>query len=161
MKRTFFRLTMVALLAGCETSANPIDALFGNGNNVLTQAQASGSWSFTLQRTNTFSCPAGSLPNGQVLTTQIAAATDGTVSTSTSTWRDPSGNTRPLSGSISLATGITRLTFGAGNTAAGMELRGTMTSAGSFSGTVTDPEAGLAFMFSSGCEYTATGTKTA
>jgi hypothetical protein len=41
-----------------------------------------------------------------------------------------------------------------------MELRGTMTSVGTFTGTLTDPAPGFSPMFSvGGCEYTASGTK--
>ena len=160
MKRIAVCLTLLIALAACENSADPLGGFGGDGGGgVLTQAQASGTWSFTLNRTNTLACPVGSLPSGQVLTTNIVAGTDGSVSSTTSSWRDPSGNLRPLSGTVRLTDGVTSLLFNSGSGAA-MELRGTMTPTGAFSGTMTDPAAGFAFVFSGGCEYTAAGTKT-
>jgi hypothetical protein len=42
-----------------------------------------------------------------------------------------------------------------------MELQGTMSAAGSFTGTLTDPAAGFSQVFGTGgCEYTASGIKT-
>jgi hypothetical protein len=42
-----------------------------------------------------------------------------------------------------------------------MELIGTLRAAGTFTGTVVDPAAGLTPVFSgNGCEYTATGVRT-
>jgi hypothetical protein len=47
------------------------------------------------------------------------------------------------------------------NSTSGMELRGTISAAGTFTGTLTDPAPGLTPLFSvSGCEYLTTGTKT-
>jgi hypothetical protein len=151
---------LVALIA-CENSTDPLGGFGGNGGGgVVSQAQASGTWNFTLNRTSTLSCPAGSLNNGQVLATNIVAGTDGSVSSVSSSWRDPSGNLRPLSGSVRLTDGFTTLLFSAGSGSGAMELRGTMTPNGGFTGTVTDPAPGSAFVFSGGCEYTAAGIKT-
>jgi hypothetical protein len=53
------------------------------------------------------------------------------------------------------------MTSSASNATSGMELRGTIASNGSFTGTLTDPAPGLTPIFSvSGCEYSTTGTKT-
>jgi hypothetical protein len=50
---------------------------------------------------------------------------------------------------------------GSGNSSSAMELRGTISSAGSMTGTLTDPGAGFTPVFSvGGCEYVVTGTKT-
>jgi hypothetical protein len=89
---------------------------------------------------------------------------NGTLTTATSTWRVSSSATvRALAGVVTFSTGRTDLTLypSATNTASGMDLSGTLTAAGSFSGTVTDPSASLTPVFGgTGCEFTATGVKT-
>ncbi len=158
MRPAVFCLTLLLTVAACETSTDPFIG-FG-GTPGITVAQATGNWSFTVQRTSALGCSSGSLANGQVLTASLNVLTDGTLAT-TSFWQNPPTTiVRPLSGSISLGTGISDLFMAAssGSTAA-MELRGTMTSAGSFSGTLTDPAPG-SFQVFGACSYTATGNKT-
>jgi hypothetical protein len=149
-------LSLVVLTAGCEQSTDPF--LFGiGGSGGLTQAQATGNWSFVVTQ-SALACATGSLANGQAITTNLDVLTDGTLSTS-SFWRSPlSTATLTISGTITLGTGITDL-FLSSSSGAEMELRGTMTSTGTFTGTLTDPAAGFLPVFSA-CAYTTTGTKT-
>ena len=161
MRRLGVFLAMMMVVAACETTANPLDGIISGGGGALTQTQAAGNWSFTLQQTTTLPCSSAPLANGTVIATHLDVLTDGTVSSSTSTWVNPiTAGVQTLSGSITLGNGITDLTFtGSGSSA--MEMQGTMTAAGSFNGTLTDPRAGSSQVFGSGgCEYTATGTKT-
>jgi hypothetical protein len=154
-----FCLTLLLSVAACETSTDPFIG-FG-GTPGISQAQATGNWSFTVQQTSTLGCTTGSLANGQVLTASLDVLADGTLATATSIWQNPPTTVvRPLSGSINLSTGFTDLFMAssAGSSAA-MELRGTMTSVGSFSGTLTDPAPG-SFQVFGACSYTATGNKT-
>lgn len=165
MRRIIACITVVTFVAACENSNDPIGGIGGNGGTgAVTQAQASGNWSVTLRRTTTLPCTGGSLPDNQILTTHFDVLTNGTLTTATSTWQNPPTTVvRALSGAIRFTDGFTDLFLfpSATNTSSGMELRGTLTSAGSFSGTLTDPAPGLTPVFSSGgCEYTATGTKT-
>jgi len=157
-------LTLVAFVGACENSADPLIGFPGGGGGAITQVQATGNWSFTVRKTTTLACSGGSLADGQVLTAHMDVLSDGTVTSSTSSWQNPPTVTvRPLSGLVRLSDGFTDLVFfaSAGNTASGMELRGTMSAAGSFTGTMTDPAPGLSPVFSiGGCEYSTTGTKT-
>jgi hypothetical protein len=150
-------LSLVVLTAACEQSKDPF--LFGiGGSGGLTQAQATGNWSFTVTQ-SALACASGSLASGQAITTHLDVLTDGTLS-SASLWQSPlSTATFPVTGSITLGTGVSRL-FLAGSGGAAMELDGTMTSVGSFTGTLTDPEAGVAVPVFSACVYTTTGSKT-
>ncbi|MBC7791874.1 MAG: hypothetical protein H7Z74_18155 [Anaerolineae bacterium] len=160
MRTTLFCLTLLLSVAACETSTDPFIGFSGTG--ALTQAQATGDWSFTVQQSGPLACTSGSLANGQVLTTHLDVLSAGTLAPATSFWQNLStAPQRPLSGSVNLATGATLLlmTSSAGSSSA-MELRGTMTATGSFSGTLTDPEAGSFEVFSA-CAYTTTGNKTA
>ncbi|HEU4747017.1 MAG TPA: hypothetical protein VFS56_00850 [Gemmatimonadaceae bacterium] len=167
MNRIMYAATLTVLLVGCETSTDPIEGIGGNGpgGGAVTQAQASGNWSFTLRRTTTLSCTGGSLPDNQVMLAHLDVTNTGTLSTGTSTWQaSPPGVVRPLSGTLSFSTGLTNLTLfpSVTNTSAAMELTGTLTAAGTFSGTLRDPAPGFTPVFSgNGCEYTATGVKTA
>jgi len=149
-------LTLVFLTAACEQSKDPF--LFGiGGSGGLTQAQATGNWSFVVTQ-SALACASGSLANGQAVTTHLDVQTDGTLSTS-SFWQSPlSTGSLSITGSITLGTGITDL-FLSSSSGAEMELRGTITSTGTFTGTLTDPAAGFLPVFSA-CAYTATGTKT-
>lgn len=149
-------LSLVVLTAGCEQSTDQF--LFGiGGSGGLTQSQATGNWSFIVTQSS-LACAAGSLANGQAVTTHLDVLTDGTLSTA-SFWQGPvSTASLTLTGTITLGTGITDL-FLASSSGAEMELRGTMTSTGTFSGTLTDPAAGFLPVFSA-CAYTTTGTKT-
>jgi len=151
-------LSLLFFVSACETTTDPF---FGFGGTPgLTQAQASGNWSFTLQRTSTLGCTGGSLANGQVLTAILNVQTDGTLA-STSSWQNPPTTVvRPLSGAINLGTGSTDLFMTAASGSSGaMELQGTMTSGGSFTGSLTDPAPG-SFQVFGACAYTASGTKT-
>jgi hypothetical protein len=159
VRPTLFCLTLLLYVAACETSTDPFIG-FG-GTPGISQAQATGNWSFTVQQTSTLGCTTGSLANGQVLTASLDVLADGTLATATSIWQNPPTTVvRPLSGSINLSTGFTDLfmSSSAGSSAA-MELRGTMTSVGSFTGTLTDPAPG-SFQVFGACSYTATGNKT-
>jgi hypothetical protein len=158
VKSTLLCLILIISLAACETTTDPLPGI--GGTVGISAAQASGGWSFTLQRTSTLGCTAGSLADGQVLTAQLSVLADGTVA-ATSTWQNPPTTTiRPLSGAVNLSTGFADLFMSpsAGSSAA-MEMRGTMTAAGSFTGTLTDPAPG-SFQVFGACSYTASGTRT-
>ena len=159
MRRIVLCLTLLVSVAACETSTDPFIG-FG-GTPGISQAQADGNWSFTVQQTSTLGCTSGSLANGQVLTATLDVLADGTLAASTSNWQNPPTTVvRPLSGSIILTSGFTDLFMAAASgSSAAMELRGTMTSVGSFSGTLTDPAPG-SFQVFGACSYTATGSKT-
>jgi hypothetical protein len=152
-------LTLLVLLSACENSTDPFIGFGGDG--AITATQAGGNWSFTVQRTSTLGCTSGSLANGQALTAHLDVLADGTVVTATSTWqRPPETLVRPLSGVITLSTGFASLFMAASaGSSAAMELRGTMTSAGAFTGTLTDPAPG-SFQVFGACSYSASGTKT-
>jgi hypothetical protein len=149
-------LCLVTLTAACEQTKDPF--LFGiGGSGGLTQAQATGNWSFVVTQ-SALACASGSLATGQAISTSLDVLTDGTLGAS-SFWQSPlSTASLSLSGSITLGTGITDL-FLLGSAGAEMELRGTITSTGTFTGTLTDPAAGFLPVFSA-CAYTVTGTKT-
>ncbi len=160
---------LITSLAACEVATEPS---FGTGGGTLppalglTAAQASGSWNFTLRRTvSGVDCPNGSLLiDGQVLPTQISVGTDGTVAVATSAWQYLSNTpVRPLSGQVRLSDGFTDILFRAGGTnlSSAMRLQGSMTSTGTFTGTMTDPAPGFNPVFSiAGCFYNVTGTRT-
>jgi hypothetical protein len=164
--RAMFSFVLLLLVAtACETSSDPLDAIGGTGGGgAITQAQATGNWSISLRRTTTLACGGGSLADGQVLTAHFDVLSDGTLSASTSTWVSPSSSVvRPATGAVRLTDGVTDVFFfaGSGNSSSAMELRGTISSAGSMTGTLTDPGAGFTPVFSvGGCEYVVTGTKT-
>jgi hypothetical protein len=149
-------LSLVVLTAACEQSKDPF--LFGiGGSGGLTQAQAGGNWSFVVTQSS-LACASGSLATGQAIATNLDVLADGTLSTS-SFWQSPlSTASLSLSGTVTLGTGITDL-FLTSTAGAEMELRGTVTSTGTFTGTLTDPAAGFLPVFSA-CAYTVTGTKT-
>jgi len=55
-------LTLLVLTAGCETSSDPfLFGIGGSGGAAITQAQATGDWSFTVTKTNGTSCSTGAL----------------------------------------------------------------------------------------------------
>ncbi len=163
MKRILYTVALTALVTGCEASTDPLGGVggLGPGGGAITQAEASGDWSFTLRRT-TASCSSGSLPDNQVILALLDVINNGTLTTSTSSWRTSPGTTvRGLDGTLRFTDGIGNLILRGSTANTGMELRGTLTSAGAFTGTVSDPAAGLFPVFGSGlCEYTATGVKT-
>jgi hypothetical protein len=162
VKRIVYVAAVLGLLTACEASTDPIDGVGGNGpgGGAITQAQATGDWSFVLDR-QTATCPAGSLPDNQVILAHLDVFSNGTLTTVSSTWQaPPSGAVRTLDGGISFTSGVATLALRgtAANTA--MQLSGTFTAGGNFSGTVSDPRAGSFPVFSSGsCSYSATGVK--
>jgi hypothetical protein len=161
VRRAALLLCMISLTTACETSTDPLDGIIIGGGGAITPAQASGSWTFTLQRTSNFPCT-GALASGQGIPAFIDVATDGTL-TSGSSWQNPiSGAVEPLSGTVGLSNGALRLTFGA-SAGSAMELTsGTMTSSGTVTtATITDPSAGFTQVFGSdACQYTASAIKT-
>ena len=161
MRHIVLCLTLLVSVAGCENSTDPFIGFGGGGG--LSQAEAAGNWSFTLHPSTTPACASGSLADGQVLTAHLDVLADGSVVPATSFWQNPPTTVvRPISagGFITLSSGITDL-FLAASTGSGseMELRGTMRSGGSFSGTVSDPNPGRFPVFGA-CAYTTTGIKT-
>ncbi len=119
----------------------------------------SGEWTFVLDRT-TATCPSGSLPDNQVLLAHLDVLSNGSLTTVTSNWQAPPGVIRGLDGGVSFTTGFATLILrgSASNTA--MELAGTFTSDGDFTGGLSDPRAGSFPVFSSGsCAYTVTGVR--
>lgn len=156
MRSTVLCLTLLVALSACETSTDPFIGIGGSGP---TAAQVTGNWAFTLHPSP--SCGSGSLPDGQILTARLDVLADGTVTNATSTWQT-AGIFGTVTGFVNLTSGVTTppltLTATAGSA---MELAGTFTSAGSFSGTVTDPKAGSFTVFSASlCSYSTTGVKT-
>lgn len=155
-------LTLLVIATACETSTDNLIGIGGGGGGAVTQAQVAGDWSFTVRKTTTLPCTGGSLADGQILTSHLDAGSDGTINAGTSNWQNPPTTLiRPLSGAVRLTDGFTDLILSASaGSASAMELRGTLASSGTFTGTVTDPGPGFTPMFgSSGCEYTAAGTK--
>jgi hypothetical protein len=160
VRRLVLCLTAIVLFGACETSTNPLDGLLGGGG-ALTQAQATGNWSLTVQGTTTFPACTNPLANGSVITAHLDAGTDGVLS-ATSSWLNPiSAVVLPLTGSVNLTNGATDLHFAGGTGSAQMELLGTMTASGTLSGTLRDPEPGFTQVFGTGgCEYTVNGVRT-
>ena len=163
MRPTALALTLLVLATACENSKDPfLFGIGGGGGGAITQTEASGNWSFTVRKTTTLPCTGGSLADGSILSAHLDVLTDGTLNTSTSSWQNPpTAVFFPLTGTVSLSTGAADLIFSAGSgSGSGMELRGTLTVTGTFTGTLTDPGAGLSPMFSAGgCEYSTSGTK--
>lgn len=158
MRSIVLCLSLLITVAACENSTDTLLGIGGTGG--ISASQASGNWSFTIQRTSTLGCTTGSLADGQLLTAQLNVLADGTVA-ATSTWQNPLTTlARPLSGAVNLSTGFAGLFMAASTgSSASMELRGTMTSAGSFTGTLTDPAPG-SFQVFGACSYTASGART-
>ncbi|MGH9419186.1 MAG: hypothetical protein ACRD3J_04370 [Thermoanaerobaculia bacterium] len=159
MRRIFLCLTL-AVFTACESTTDPFGGIIEGGGGAITAAQASGNWTFTVQRTTTFPCTAA-LTSGQSIATNIAVLSDGSLST-TSSWANPvSSGVEALDGVVSLSNGLVDFMLSV-NTSTAMELTGTMSSAGTFSvGTLRDPAPGSFQVFGSdGCQYTATGVKT-
>jgi hypothetical protein len=156
-------LTLLAIAPACENSNDPfLFGIGGGGGGAVTQVQASGDWSFTVTRTTTLPCTVVALTDGSRLIAHLDVLTDGTLNSSTSSWQNPStAVVFPLSGAVSFSDGHTDLHLSGGSgSGAGMELIGTTSATGTFTGKLTDPEPGLSHMFSTnGCEYTTSGTK--
>jgi hypothetical protein len=152
-------LAVIAVATACETSVDNLIGFPGGGGGAVTQAQASGDWSLTLRKTTTLACSGGSLADGQILVAHLSVQSDGTVVASS--WQTPSnGAVLPASGTVRLSDGFSDLILSSASGGSGMELRGTVTSSATFTGTLTDPAPGLSPIFSTGgCEYTANGTK--
>ena len=163
MRPIALALTLLVLGTACENSNDPfLFGIGGGGGGAITQTEASGDWSFTVRKTTTLPCTGGSLADGSILSAHLDVLTDGTLNTSTSSWQHPpTAAFFPLTGTVSLSTGAADLIFSAGSgSGSGMELRGTIGATGTFTGTLTDPGAGLSPMFSAGgCEYSTSGTK--
>lgn len=162
MKRAVLCLTTMVLFAGCENSAAPLGG-FISGGGAITQAQATGNWSFTVTRTTTFPACANPLADGSAITARIDVLTSGTLAT-TSTWSNPLTRAgQPLTGSVDLTNGASILHFAAPavRSTAQMEILGPMTGSGRLSGTLRDPEPGFSQVFGTGgCEYSVSGIKT-
>lgn len=155
-------LAILVSTAACETSGDSLIGIGGNGGGAVTQTQAAGDWSFTVRKTTTLPCSGGSLADGQVLTAHMDVLTDGTLNATTSSWQNPPTTVvRPLSGTVRFTDGFVDLFFSASSgSASAMELRGTVSATGTFTGTLTDPAPGFSPMFSvGGCEYSTAGTK--
>lgn len=151
-------LTLLVSLSACEVSTDPFIGFDGGG--AITAAQATGNWSFTVQRTTDFACASPSLANGQVLTAHLEVLADGTVSGTTSFWQTTASVGGAVSGFINLGSGvITPALTLAASAGSAMELQGTFTSAGTFSGTLRDPKAGF-FPVLAVCTYSTGGVKT-
>jgi hypothetical protein len=159
VRRTFLCLSLL-VIAACEGTTDPFGGIITGGGGAITAAQASGNWSFAIQRTTTFPCTSA-LSSGQVITTHVDVLSDGTLNT-TSSWLNPvSSAVDPMSGFIALGTGISDFTLSLNGSTA-MELSGTMSSTGAFTvGILRDPSPGFFQVFGSdGCQYTVTGVKT-
>ncbi|HJP59945.1 MAG TPA: hypothetical protein VJ865_08090 [Gemmatimonadaceae bacterium] len=152
-------LAIISVAAACENSTDPIFGFPGGGGGAVTQADASGTWSLTLTQTSTLACTGGALANGSIIPVNLIVQSDGAAA-STSSWRSAtSGALLPLSGSVRFTDGFTDLILTSGGST-GMELRGTITTNGTFSGTLTDPAPGFTPVYGAGgCEYNAPGTK--
>jgi hypothetical protein len=159
VRRILLCLTLIVVTA-CESTTDPFGGVIIGGGGAVTAAQASGNWSFTVQRTTTFPCTSA-LANGQTIATHIDVLSGGSLNT-TSTWFNPVGSgVEPMAGAVTLSNGIVDLILST-NTSTAMELTGTMSSGGTFTaGTLRDPSAGSFQVFGSdGCQYTVTGVKT-
>jgi hypothetical protein len=161
VRRLVLCLTTIALFAACENATDPFGGFVNGGGGAITQAQATGSWSLTLQRTTTFPACTNPLANGTVIAAQLNVGSDGVLG-GTSSWLNPiSTVVLALTGSINLANGAADLHFAGGSGGAQMETVGTMTASGTISGTLTDPEPGSTQVFGTGgCEYSVSGVKT-
>lgn len=162
LRRIILALALLGPTAACENSTDTLIGVGGGGGGAITPTQAAGDWSFTVRKTTTLSCSGGAMADGQVLTAHLDILTDGSVNGSTSSWQNPPTTVvRPLAGSVRLTDGFSTLILSSGaGSPAGMELRGTISTSGTFTGTLTDPGPGLSPMFSAGgCEYSTSGAK--
>jgi hypothetical protein len=159
VRRVFLCLTL-AVVTACEGTTDPFGGFIEGGGGAVTAAQASGNWSFTVQRTTTFPCTSA-LASGQTIATHIDVLSDGSLNT-TSIWSNPlSSAVEPLDGAVTLTNGLVDFTLSL-NSSTAMELTGTMSSAGAFTaGTLRDPAPGSFQVFGTdGCQYTVSGVKT-
>ena len=154
-------LIVLGLTAACETTTDPFIGETGGGGSPITQTQAAGDWSLTVIQNTALPCTGGAIANGSVIVAHFDVQVDGTMNATTSRWASPTGTVGPLFGTARLSDGFTDafLSPSSGSSAA-MELRGTISPTGTFSGTLTDPAPGFSPMFSaSGCQYNTSGTK--
>jgi hypothetical protein len=155
-------MTLV-LFVGCENSASTLFGVISGGGGGITATEATGSWTFTVQQNTTLPACTAPLANSQTIIAHLDVLSDGTLNT-TSSWLNPiSGAVEPLTGAVALSSGLTDLFFAAPavRSDAQMELRGTMTALGGFTGTLTDPEPGFSQVFGTGgCQYNVAGIKT-
>jgi hypothetical protein len=162
VRRLVLCLTTIVLFGACESSTSPLGGFLGGGG-ALTQAQATGNWSFSVVRTTTFPACTNPLADGSAISARLNVLTDGTLAT-TSSWTNPiSAVGQPLSGSVDLTNGASILHFAAPAVrgTAQMEILGTMTASGGLTGTLRDPEPGFSQVFGTGgCEYSVNGIKT-
>jgi hypothetical protein len=150
-------LTLLVSAVACEGTTDPFIGLGGTGG-AITQPQATGNWSFVVHPTSALACSSGSLADSQVLTAHLEVLSDGTANSTTSFWQVPSPSvTGVVSGAVDLSNGRPNLSLSISGGRA-MELTGTMTAAGSFTGTLRDPDPGLLPVFAA-CTYNTTGTK--
>jgi hypothetical protein len=163
VRRVVLYLTTIVLFGACESSTDPFGGFIDGGGGAITQAQATGNWSFAVQRTTTFPACTNPLADGTAIAARVDVATDG-VLVGTSSWLDPIiGGAHALSGSVNLTNGASILHFAAPHVRSGaqMEMTGTMTASGTFTGTLRDPEPGFSQVFGTGgCEYSVGGIKT-
>ncbi len=164
MRRIVLCLTLMVLVAACENSTDPFGGIITGGGGAVTPAQATGNWSFTVQRTTGLPCTSA-LASGQVITAHLDVLSTGVLSAA-SFWANPvtGASQQPLSGAVTLSNGLTDITFStpsASGTAA-MELTGTLSAGGALTGGVlTDPAPGFFQVFGTdGCRYSVTGVKT-
>ena len=162
LRRLVLYLTTIVLFAACENSTNPLGGFINGGGGAITQAQATGNWSFAVTRTTTFPACTNPLADASAIRAHLDVGTDG-VLIGTSTWVNPiSGAVQLLTGSVDLTNGASILHFAAPavrNTAQ-MEITGTMTASGTFTGVLRDPEPGFTQVFGTGgCEYSVNGIK--
>jgi hypothetical protein len=158
--RRIFLCLSLTVLAACEGTTDPFGGIIEGGGGAVTAAQASGNWTFTVQRTTTFPCTSA-LASGQTIAAHTDVLSDGSLNTSSS-WANPiSSGVEPLDGAITLSNGLVDFTLSI-NASTAMELTGTMSSAGTFSvGTLRDPAPGSFQVFGTdGCQYTVSGVKT-
>jgi hypothetical protein len=160
VKRSLLLVSALVVVAACETSTDPLDGIINGGGGAISPDEATGTWTFTLQRTTTFPCT-GALASGQSITAFFDVLADGTLS-STSSWQNPiSSVAEPLSGTVGLTNGALRLTFDATSGAAMDLSTGTMNASGTVTAaTITDPAPGSFQVFGSdACQYSATAVK--
>jgi hypothetical protein len=163
VKRVVLCITTMVLFAACENSTNPLGGFIGGGG-AITPAQATGNWSFPVQRNTTLPACTNPLADGSTITAHLDALSDGTLSASSS-WTNPISGAplQPLTGSVNLTNGASILHFAAlaVSGTAQMEITGTMTSSGGLTGILRDPEPGFSQVFGTGgCEYSVAGIKT-
>lgn len=160
---TLKRAALVAVMAlatmGCGANSDLLNAKPGPPL-VVTAAQASGAWTFTLTPISG-SCAGGGLPAVSTFQATLDFGADGKIVSEGSFWKRTSTSAAgQLTGSVQLTTGLASLTFLGSTSAVGAQLTGAMSAAGSFTGQLKDPATGLAALFAGApCEYNVTGAR--